>query len=115
MRRSLDIPAGQNGGAVQLAKDPGRARNIHVTVVNPTAVTHAAFFAHSRRELDSPGPAGNLPGIAVVNVGNTIPDITINAIAYATFILQGWTGELWAASDIPNLILEYAEGSVPEK
>lgn len=115
MRRSLDVASGSNGGAVKLLDDPGRARNIHVTVVNPTAVTHAAFFAQSRRELENVGPNGSIPGICIINVGNTIPDITILTIAYATFILQGWTGELWATSDIPNLQCEYVEGAGPEK
>jgi hypothetical protein len=115
VRRSLDVASGANGGAVKLLDDPGRARNIQVTVINPTNVTHAAFFGQSRRDLDTVGPAGSIAGIAVANVGNAVADITINGIAYQTSVLQGWTGELWAVSDTPNLILEYVEGAGPEK
>jgi hypothetical protein len=115
MRTTLDVAAGSNGGAMKLLDDPKRARNIQITVINPTNTPHAAFFANQRRELDNPGAAGHIPGIAVVNPGNTVASITIATIAYFTTVLQGWTGELWAAADASNVTVEYQEGAGPEK
>jgi hypothetical protein len=103
MNRSLDIASGQNGGAQQLAKDPGRARNINVTVLNPTAAVHAAFFGRNRRELTSP-PVAGIGGFAVVAVPNTVVNQTIGGVAYTSFVIQGWSGELWVAADAPNVI-----------
>lgn len=103
MNRPLDIAAGQNGGAQQLAKDPGRARNINVTVLNPTAATHAAFFARSRRELDIP-PVFGIAGFAIVAVPNTVVNSTVGTVAYTSFVIQGWVGELWGAADAPSVV-----------
>lgn len=100
--RTLEPASGKDGGAICLLQNPGKARNIHVTVLNSTAVTHAAFFGRSRRELTTSGPQG-IAGFAVVAVPNTVANATVTvggiAVAYTSFILQGWTGELWAASD----------------
>lgn len=112
--RTLDIAAGVSGGVIQLLEDPKRARNIHVTVLNPTAVTHAAFFANSRRELQENATFG-INGFAIVAVPNTVANATVGTIAYSSFILQGWVGDLWAASDVAGLIqVDVYEGAGPE-
>lgn len=114
--RSLDVASGQNGGAICLLQDPKRARNIHVVVLNPTNATHAAFFGRSRRELTTPGPIG-IAGFPVVAVANTVVTQTIAGVSYTVFILQGWTGELWAASDIAAgiLLIDVFEAAGVEK
>jgi hypothetical protein len=101
--RSLDVASGANGGAIQLLQDPQKARNIHVTVLNATAATHAVFFGRSRRELVIPGPLG-IAGFAVVAVPNTIANATVGGVAYTSYILLGWTGELWAAADAAGVV-----------
>jgi len=101
--RPLDTASGVGGGAVKLAADPKRARNIHVTVLNPTAATHAAFFGRTQREL-SDATIG-FAGFAVVAVANNVVTSTVGTIAYTSFILQAWVGELWAAADIANGII----------
>lgn len=113
--RSLDIASGQNGGAIKLLDDPKRARNIHVTVLNATNATHAAFFGHSRRELATPGPIG-IPGFAITAAPNTVANQTIGNVSYTSFLLQGWTGELWAAADAASVVqVDVFEGGGPEK
>jgi hypothetical protein len=114
--RTLDVAGGVGGGAICLLQDPKRARNIHVTVANASAATHAAFFARSRRELVENPPIG-IAGIAVVAVANTVATATINGVAYTTFILQGWTGDLWAASDATGGVVQVdvMEGAASEK
>lgn len=101
--RPLSTAAGNGGGAVKLAADPRRARNIHVTVLNPTAATHAAFFGRSLRELSD--QTIGIAGFAVVAVANNVVTSTVGTIAYTSFILQGWVGELWAAADIADGII----------
>lgn len=93
------------GGPVQLAPDPGRARNIHVTVTNPTAVTHGVFFARSLREISDINPNSSFPGFALVAVPNSVASATIGTIAYTSILLQGWIGELWAVADIGGGII----------
>jgi hypothetical protein len=113
--RTLDVASGLNGGAIQLLQDPGRARNINVTVLNPTNATHAAFFGRSRRELAETPPVG-IAGFAIVAVANTVATATIGGVAYTSFILQGWTGELWAAADATGVVqVDVFEGSGTEK
>jgi hypothetical protein len=106
--RTLDVASGANGGAIKLFPDPRRVRKITITVLNPTAVTHAAFFAKTRRELTTPGPVG-IAGIAVVAVANNVATFTVNGVAYTTFVTD-WTGELWAASDVVGLQVDVQEG-----
>lgn len=101
--RSLDVASGPNGGAICLLQDPKRARNIHVAILNGTAAAHAVFFGRSRRELVVPGPVG-IAGFAIVAVPNTVVNQTIGTVAYTNYILQGWTGELWAASDATGVL-----------
>lgn len=101
--RSLDTASGKDGGAICLLQDPKRARNIHVVVLNGTTATHAVFFARSRRELVVPGPLG-IAGFPVVAVPNTVANQTVGTIAYTSYILQGWTGELWAAADATSVV-----------
>jgi len=86
--RTLDQATGQNGGAVKLLENPGRARNIHVTVTNPTANTHIVFFGNSRRELTD-DPIFGISGFAVVAIANNEVTATVIAVAYSSFILQG--------------------------
>jgi hypothetical protein len=118
--RTLDIASGANGGAIKLANDPGRARNIHITVLNPTANAHAAFFGRSRRELTTPGPVG-IAGFALPVPSNASTVFApgqgvVGGVSYISFLLQGWTGELWAAADVTALIqVDIFEGSTPEK
>jgi hypothetical protein len=113
--RTLDVAAGQNGGAIQLLQDPKRARNVHVTISNATAAVHAVFFGRSRRELQSPPPNG-IAGFPVIAVPNTVVNQTIGGVAYSTYILQGWTGELWAASDATGVVqIDIMEGASVEK
>lgn len=113
--RSLDTASGVSGGAIKLASDPGRARNIHVSVANATNATHAAFFGRSRRELATPPPFG-IAGFPVTAVPNTVANQTIAGVAYTVFLLQGWTGELWAAADAASVVqVDIIEGSQLEK
>jgi hypothetical protein len=113
--RTLDTASGVSGGAIRLADDPGRARNIHVTVLNPTAVTHGAFFGRSRRELTTNGLIG-IAGFAVIAVANTVVTSTLAGVAYTSFILQGWAGELWAAADVSNVVqVDVFDGGAIEK
>jgi hypothetical protein len=97
--RTLDTVGGTGGGPVQLAKDPGKARNIHVTVSNPTNATHGVWFGRSRREVDTT-PTFGLAGFFVAAVPNTVANQTIGGVAYTSQILQSWVGELWAVADI---------------
>jgi uncharacterized membrane protein len=127
--RMLDTASGANGGAIKLLDDPGRARNIHVTVLNQDSAAapggnHAAFFARSRRELTTAGPFGipgfcipvptsasttTAPGQAVVVMGGVNTSVV-------SFLLQGWTGELWAAADATlKILVDVMEGAAPEK
>lgn len=120
MAYMLDVASGPNGGARQVARDPGRARNIHVTIQNPTATTHGVFFGRSRRELVVPPPQGGISGFCVPAVPNTVANQTINTIAYTNFLLQGWVGELWAAADygpgaVAPLQVEVYDSAVIEK
>lgn len=108
--RTLDVASGIGGGAICLLQNPGRARNIHITVLNPTAVTHVVFFAKTRRELTTPGPVG-IAGFAVIAVANNVVTTTVNGVAYTSTILQQWTGELWAASDVAGLQIDAIEAS----
>jgi hypothetical protein len=113
--KPLDIPGGQTQ-AVKIANDPGKARNIHVTVLNPTAATHAAFFGRSMREVSGPPPTLGQAGFAVVAVANNVVTSTIGGVAYTSFILQGWVGELWAVADAANVIsVDVLDSGWPEK
>lgn len=104
MMRTLGAIGGTGGGPVKLASDIGRARGIHVSVLNPTAATHAAFFARSRREL-VPAPTGvGQSGLAIVAVPNTVANATVGGVAYTTFVFQGYVGELWAVADVEAVI-----------
>ena len=103
-QKPLDTLGGVGGAAVKIADDPGKARNIHITVLNPTAATHAAFFGRSQREV-SAAPTFGFPGFAIVAAANSVATQTINNVAYTSFILQAWTGELWAIADIGNGII----------
>lgn len=103
--KPLDTIGGVGGGPVQLAPDPGRARNIHITVANPTNATHGVFFARSLREISDVNPNGGFPGFALIAVANTVVTSTIGTIAYTSILLQGWIGELWAVSDVSGGIL----------
>ena len=104
MIRTLDVASGPNGGAIQLAKDPGRARNIHVTGINiDGAVAHAVFFGRSRRELIA-NPLKGVSGFALPIPSTAVSTFqpgmgVVGGVSYASYILQGWVGELWAASD----------------
>lgn len=93
--RTLDAVGGTGGGPIMLLADPKRARNIHVSISNDTAAPVAVFFGRSRRELSEP-PTRGQPGFPVIGVPNTVVNQTIAGVAYTTFLLQGWTGELWA-------------------
>src|SRR5215831_2239971 len=102
-QKTLDLASGNNGGAVRISPDPKRARNIHISIANPTNATHVALFGRSRRELVQPpvtGFADNVfPALPI-----TVPNQPVSGVAYTTALLQLWTGELWAAADIANLI-----------
>jgi hypothetical protein len=114
--RQLDTAGGASGGAVRLTQDPQKARNIHVTVLNPTAAAHAAFFGRSQREVSSPSPAFGNPGFAIVAVPNTVVNQTVGGVSYTSFILLGWVGELWAVCDAANTIsVEVFDSGWPEK
>jgi hypothetical protein len=115
--RFLDVASGPNGGAIQLSPDPGRARNIHVTLFNiDTAVPHAAFFGRSRRELVTAGATGLPSGfcIPVPPAAAATPYAPGQAnlttlgpqpnTAVLSFLLQGWVGQLWAAADVTGKI-----------
>jgi hypothetical protein len=115
--RMLDVPSGPNGGAVQLSPDPGRARNIHVTLFNiDTAAAHAAFFGRSRRELVTSGATGLPSGfcIPVPPAAAATPYAPGQAnlttlgpqpnTAVVSFLLQGWCGPLWAAAEKTGLL-----------
>lgn len=117
MIRTLDIPHGNMGGAVKLANDPGRARNIHISVINSTAVTHAAFFGRSRRELEIPSPTGiGQPGFPVIAVPNTVANQTVNNVSYGDYVIQGWVGELWAVADTGGILMvDIMDGAEVEK
>lgn len=113
--RTLAAAGGASGGAVLLLQDPKRSRNIHVAVLNSSTATHAAFFGRSRRELQTPGPTG-IAGFPVIAVPNTVANQTIGGVAYSVFILQGWTGELWAAADADGVVqVDVFEGAGVEK
>lgn len=101
--RSIDAASGISGGAICLATDPGRPRNIHVTILNNTASPHVAFFGRSRRELATPGPIG-IAGLAIVAAPTTVVNQTVNGVAYSSAVLFGWVGELWCAADSPNTL-----------
>jgi len=111
--RTLDTASGANGGAIQLAQDPGRARNIHVTGVNIDATNaHAVFFGRNRRELAEPSPTGRgIPGFALpipsTGVSTFQPGMgVVGGVSYASYILQGWVGELWAAADVTGGVVQ---------
>jgi hypothetical protein len=113
--RTLDVASGANGGAIKLLDDPKRARNIHVTVTNPTALTHAVFFANSRRELTD-DPINGISGFAIIAIANNVITSTLGSVAFTSFILQGWVGELWAAADVANVCgVNVFEGAGPDK
>lgn len=113
--KPLDVAGGQTQ-AVKIANDPGKARNIHLTVINPTAATHCAFLGRSMREVSQPNPAYGIPGFAVVAVANTVVTSTVAGVAYTSIVLQGWVGELWAVADAPNAIsIEVLDSGWPEK
>jgi hypothetical protein len=112
--RTLDAVGGIGGGPMQLLQDPKRARNIHVSVANNTAATVAAFLARSRREL-SIAPVFGQAGFPIVGVPNTVANQTVAGIAYTTFILQGWTGELWAVGSVAGVLIDVYEAGGSEK
>jgi hypothetical protein len=104
MIRTLSIIGGAGGGPVQLAKDPGKSRNIHVSILNPTAVVHGVWFGRSRRELiQTPTQVGQT-GFPVIALPNSVANSTVATVAYTPFILQGWMGELWAVADVDGII-----------
>ncbi len=115
-QRSLDAIGGVGGGPVRLAQDPGKARNIHVTVANPTAVTHGVFFGRSQREVVSQ-PTFGQSGFAVIAVPNSVAAATIGSVAYTSYVLQAWIGELWAVADIGGGVLsvDVIDSANPEK
>jgi|SRR5271157_1391625 len=113
--RTLDVIGGSGGGPVQLAKDPGKGRNIHVTIANPTANVHGAFFGRSRRELMGTPPLG-FTGFAVIALPNSVANSTISGVAYTSIIFQGWLGELWAVADIAAILqVEVIDSGAVEK
>lgn len=113
--RTLDIASGQNGGAIQLAQDPKRPRNIHVCILNPTANTYPVQFGRSRRELTTPGAVG-LPGFVIIALPNTVANSSFFGVAYTQYLFQGWTGELWAAAGVSGLIqIDVFDAVGPEK
>jgi hypothetical protein len=112
--RTLDVASGSNGGAICLLQDPGKPRNVHITVLNNTAQTHAAFFARSRRELAETPPIG-IAGFAVVALPNSVANATVSGVAYTSTLLLGWIGELWAASDILGIQVDVFESGGKEK
>lgn len=128
--RTLDTAGGANGGAIILAPDPKRARNIHITILNQDGgaapgSTHAVFFGRSRRELQTPGPFGiagfciPVQGAVAGHVSAVGTDVVVMQgvnTAVTSFLLQGWTGELWAAADVSGKVLvDVFEASQPEK
>lgn len=117
MIRTVDAIGGNQGGPVKLAADPGKARNIHVTVLNPTAAVHGIWFGRSQRELSEPTPTNiGQCGIAVIAVPNTVVNSTVGTVAYTTFLLQGWIGELWAVADAAGLVaVDVMDSGSPEK
>lgn len=123
--RAIDKPGGL-AGPVKLLDDPGKARNIHITVANSSGITRALFVANSRRELlDTSATVQS--GFALIAPENTIPSAygfgtipgpPLPAVAYASYILQAWRGELWAAADTPGAGVLYAsvfEGGAPDR
>lgn len=116
MIRTLDTIGGPQGGPVKLAGDPGKARNIHVTVLNTTAAVHGAWFGRSQRELSQPTPTqiGQM-GFAVIAVPNTVVNSTVGGVAYTTYLLQGWIGELWAVADAAGIAVDVMDSGSPEK
>jgi hypothetical protein len=120
MIRTLGSVGGRGGGPVKLAENPGKARNIHVTIANTTAVAHAAFFGRSRREIDQPPPTGvGFMGYMVPALPNTVPSspvsITISGVCYTSEILFGWVGELWAVGDVGELLaVDIFDSGAPE-
>lgn len=115
-QRALDAIGGVGGGPVKLAADPGKARNIHLTVANTTNATHAVFFGRSRREVSSL-PSLGFSGFAVVAAANTVAIQTVGGVAYTSYILQAWIGELWAVADIGNgvILVDVLDSANPEK
>lgn len=115
--KPLDTIGGVGGGPVRLVTDNGRARNIHVSIANPTAATHGVAFGRSQREITDTMPNGGLPGFVVPAVPNTVANATIGTIAYTNFLLQAWVGELWAITDISGGIIriDVLDSSSPEK
>lgn len=113
--KTLGVVGGTGGGPAKIAADPGRARNIHVTVANPSNATHAAFFGRSRRELEGTPPLGQT-GFAVVAVANTVATATVNNVAYTSYVLQAWAGELWAVADVDSILqVDVMDSAVIEK
>ena len=135
MQRTLEITTGVNGGAVKLANDPKRPRNIHVTVMNlDTTTAHCAFFGRSRRELGQGatglqmGFALPVPPAAAPAAGNGIqfapgqgvfsetPTGGPAIVAVSSFVLQEWSGELWACADANNkIVVDVFDSSSIEK
>lgn len=115
-QRALDTIGGVSGGPVRLAQDPGKARNIHITVANPTAATHLVSFGRSQREVAS-APTFGLPGFVVVAVANNVVTSTVAGVAYTSYVLQAWIGELWAIADIANgvVTVDIMDSGYPEK
>jgi hypothetical protein len=103
--KPLDVVGGANGGPVRITTNPQRKRHVHITVSNPTNATHAAFFGRSRREL-SGTDAIVQSGFAIVCPPNTVANQTVNGVSYQSFVLEDWTGELWAVADIGGGIIK---------
>lgn len=120
MIRTLDVPGGSGGGVTQLAKAAKYPRSIIVTASHQdTAANHAVFFGRSRRELQQ-APAFGQTGIAVVIPSATptaatpsapVTDAaagggagTGKATSYATFVFEGYAGELWAVADVTGKV-----------
>jgi hypothetical protein len=115
--RTLDAIGGNMGGATKLGGDPGKARNIHISILNPTNAAHLVAFGRSQRELAQPAPNGvGFPGFPVVAVPNTVVNQTVGGVAYSNFLMQGWVGELWAVADVSGIVqVEILDAGWPEK
>lgn len=99
-QRFLDVPQGQGGGPVQLAKAAKYPRSLLVTVSSiDAAVNHAAFLARTRRELQNAPTFGQTGFVVVVLNTAAATALVVGGVSYATLVIEGWAGELWACAD----------------